>query len=115
MKKNRLKPFLVIVLLIAVTGATMAYSSGKGKTLLSNFSVNLVGAWINYSQMRQLEKGNSHALCSYLFRPGKPLFRFRCLTGQSLPVLVCCVFYIITRKSQDNNIFPIYLRFLHLC
>ena len=37
MKKNRLKPFLVIVLLIAVTGATMAYSSGRGKTLLSNW------------------------------------------------------------------------------
>ena len=37
MKKNRIKPFLVIVLLIAVTGATMAYSSGKGKTLLSNW------------------------------------------------------------------------------
>jgi len=37
MKKNRLKPFLVIVLLIAATGATMSYSSGKGKILLSNW------------------------------------------------------------------------------
>ena len=37
MKANRLKPFLVIILLIVATGATMAYSTGRGKTLFSNW------------------------------------------------------------------------------
>jgi Ca-activated chloride channel family protein len=37
MKTNRLKPFLVIILLIAATAATMAYSAGIRKTLFSNW------------------------------------------------------------------------------
>jgi Ca-activated chloride channel family protein len=37
MKTNRLKSFLWIVLLIAATGAALAYSSGKGKTLFSSW------------------------------------------------------------------------------
>ena len=37
MKTNRLKPFMMIVLLIAITGATMAYSAGKGKILFSSW------------------------------------------------------------------------------
>lgn len=37
MKANRLKPFLVIILLIAATGATMAYSAGRGRTLFSSW------------------------------------------------------------------------------
>lgn len=38
MKPNRIKPFILIVLLIAVTGAAMAYSSGKAKTLFSSWT-----------------------------------------------------------------------------
>ena len=37
MKTNRFKPFLVIILLIIATGATMAYSTGKGKILFSSW------------------------------------------------------------------------------
>ncbi len=37
MKKNRLHSFILIVVLIAVTGATMAYSSGKAKMLFSSW------------------------------------------------------------------------------
>ena len=35
MKSNRMKSFLLIVLLIAVTAAVMAYTSGAAKTLLA--------------------------------------------------------------------------------
>ena len=38
MKPNRMKSFFLIVLLIAVTGAAMAYSSGKAKTLFSSWT-----------------------------------------------------------------------------
>ncbi len=38
MKKTRIKPFMMIVLLIAVTSATMTYTSGKGKRLFSNWA-----------------------------------------------------------------------------
>ena len=43
MKPNRIKPFILIVLLIAVTGAAMAYSSGKAKTLLSSWTAPMPG------------------------------------------------------------------------
>ena len=36
MKKNRFQSFIFILLLIAVTGATLAYSSAKGKSAFSN-------------------------------------------------------------------------------
>lgn len=36
MKPDRIKPFTLIILLIAVTGAAMAYSSGRAKALLAN-------------------------------------------------------------------------------
>jgi len=38
MKKNRIKPFMLIVVLIAVTSAAMAYTSGKGNRLFSNWA-----------------------------------------------------------------------------
>ena len=38
MKPNRIKPFILIVLLIAVTGAAMAYSTGKAKMLFSSWT-----------------------------------------------------------------------------
>ena len=38
MKPNRMKSFFLIIFLIAVTGATLAYSSGKAKTLFSSWT-----------------------------------------------------------------------------
>lgn len=38
MKTQRLKPFLLIILLIAITGAAMAYSTGKAKMLFSSWA-----------------------------------------------------------------------------
>ena len=39
MKKNRIKPLMLIVLLIAVTSVAMAYTSGNGTRLFSNWTL----------------------------------------------------------------------------
>jgi Ca-activated chloride channel family protein len=43
MKPNRMKSFFLIVLLIAVTAAAMAYSSGRARTLLSSWTISMPG------------------------------------------------------------------------